>query len=242
MEPVSWSRNWDADEVFEDPQDFPPPSFHWEAGNTATEKYHCKVLLVGTKGAGAAFLEACFPDIKKIGTLQLPVEDKYINHFGMYIPSSNKDVVLVINQYNVQSDRVHDWTTTLFEYINTEQVFIFDTLVESFYHNLSGSKPVPPLLRKLQTSSYKAVDTIVFLEIPNMIERVSAAILVYCEMRQISACAFISLYEMRFITTHTLIAFEEAAKVVPISLPPTTDFYTKAVTALNKHADNGMYI
>jgi len=242
-----WSRNWDVDEFLDEPpQDNPPPQYKSEVSfsDHSGKPLSCKSLLVGTKGAGGAFLEACFTEKTHVGSIVLPDLENNETTCAVYTISNN-DVVLVIVNYFIATDRTFDIVAKLFENIHPQQVFIFDSLVESSYQTTTSQKPLPPFVRKLQTSSCKHSDNTPFLEIPNMIEHFTAAILAYCEVRRIAACAYISLQEMRFINVQTISAYEAAfgtLNITPSNTQNRAELYVKAAANINKRADNGMYI
>ena len=77
--------------------------YQWDK-EQAGNKHSCKVMLVGTEGGGATFLQACFPDIKKIGSINLEDtstrnRNNPINGCGVYTLDRNTAVVIVLCQY-----------------------------------------------------------------------------------------------------------------------------------------------
>eukprot|EP00026_Physarum_polycephalum_P015007 Phypoly_transcript_15584.p1 GENE.Phypoly_transcript_15584~~Phypoly_transcript_15584.p1 ORF type:complete len:250 (+),score=21.16 Phypoly_transcript_15584:144-893(+) len=244
LEPVSFSRNWD-EEVFDEPLPLNPPDFKWK--ETVALPLKCSKLLVGTRGAGATFLECFIPPTRILGTLTVshtnPDTRPSKNAPTCTIYALDNETLVAACQYDVEPDLSFIWVKTLFSAIIPQQVFVFDALLSSFYR--APNRPSPPLLRKLQTSSFKHSYDVPFLESPNMVEKISAAVLSYCEVRQIPAVAFVSLQDTLFVTSTTIGAFEKILRAAPFSISPPSDLsktYVRATEHLNVSSDNGLYI
>jgi len=116
---------------------------------------------------------------------------------------------LVICNYEIPPERSFDWTSALFQYIHPESVYVFDTVLDSHY-SVNNLDMKPPLLRKIETrikKQHKQLDC-AFLESPNLIEKGSAAVATYCELKGIPASIYVSLEDSRQLECATLRAFE----------------------------------
>jgi len=230
LEPVSWSRNWD-EEVFDEPLPLNPPEFKWN--ENVSLPLRCSRLLLGTRGAGATFLECFIPPNRVLGTLSLsntnPDTRPSKNAPTCTIYVLDTETLVVACQYDVEPDIAFIWVKTLFAAIIPQQVYVFDAILSSFYRVPNPASP--PLLRKLQTSSFKHPNDVPFLESPNMVEKISAAILSYCEVRQVPAIAFVSLQDTLFVTSTTLGAFEKVLREAPFSLSPPPNLSKSFVRA-----------
>jgi len=265
------SRNWDADEVYEDEIDTKPvyePLFMWSpsvlehvekvafnANNNAEHVLSTKVLLIGTTGAAACFLHSQFPAKKVVGSLSLPeismknntLEPSNVNNQTCYFfeidGSSVKEIMLVICQYEVTRERSYAWTSTLFRHVRAERVVVLERLLDSAYRAPESiSSPMSPLLRKIETTVERKLQPEVpvvcaYLEPPNLIERMPAAVLTHCEHRALRATLFLSLEDSRLLDLSTLLAFESVLGTLGLKFHSSADAKTikeRYLTALEK--------
>jgi len=182
-----------------------------------------RLILIGLHGIGAAFLQTNFPKKSLIGTFALPEISMKNNLLGslendsnclIYILEEDPSIVLVICNYQVSAERAFDWNNSLFQHLQAERVLVFDSLLDSKYIPNEAFEVRPPFLRQLVTRIQRKhqesqnKEPCPYLEAPNLIEKVPAAIIQYCERRNLDASVFLSWEDSRLLEVATLEAFE----------------------------------
>jgi hypothetical protein len=236
-----WSRNWDEDEVEETfkPRTYFAPLFYWRREMREklkeTQRLPIKTLLIAFGNAAVLFFHSYLLEKSHplVATLLLPE----LSLRNMSAKSTFRDPVcniyqfdseqtfLVLCQYDVSAERANAWTTVLFQHIHAEQVYIFGSIFETQLRDVLGSKLIPPFLRKLETDAQRikiSKDQLAicpYLESPTMIDKAPAAVLTYCQLRNIPATLYLSLEECHQLSSETLSAFETVLKHILPNFP-----------------------
>jgi len=203
------------------------------------QRLKTNLLIIGTYGASSCFLHCWFPDKHIIGSLLLPElslkENRIhsnINNVECFLYKLNniatETLVLLICQYPVGMERSFSWSKCLFQNILPERVVVFDRLpYRNFLPvNYGLSLVESPLLLKLETSREKKEQIgknqiCPHLEAPNLCDGLSAAVIAYCERRQIRAVLYLSLEDSSLLQSSTLSAFEPAIEEILLANPAT---------------------
>ncbi|CAG8545456.1 11858_t:CDS:2 [Acaulospora morrowiae] len=198
-----------------------------------TLKLSVNLVLIGIHGGGNLFLESITNKKKLIGTILLP-EVELVPTFEtqntlnqethpnqgcfIYELESNPRTLIIPCNYKTKDERCFTWVKSLFEHIDPERVFIFDTFKSSLYiagENYRENRSYPPFCRLLQSSVAPKLDhSIPKYEPPNLVCNLSAALLSHCEIHKIPAYLLLSLQDTFFgkteSTSETLQGFQEA--------------------------------
>mmetsp|Transcript_23127 Transcript_23127/g.38051 ORF Transcript_23127/g.38051 Transcript_23127/m.38051 type:complete len:263 (+) Transcript_23127:58-846(+) len=257
IEPTPWSRNWDdADEEneFKD-KVWEPPVFAASVDGVSLP-LHVKVLFIGLRGGGSCFLHAYFrrANLRVVGSIHFP--NSVLDSKTIPKPSDkcctvatlghSDSVAVVFLQYEVDPDRSYAWAHSLLDNVKADRVIVLDTLRESLYQSENPDSVRPPFLRALFTDAGESVCPP--LEPPNLVDRVPAAILSYCQLRKIKATLFISIEDRVLLESNTLRAYEQVMASCSSELPleitsrlPTEEEY-RNVLAAYKPKSNPLFI
>jgi len=209
----SSSRNWD-DEGFESSKESTySPIFMWSSKEQHPSVVEINIMFLGLKGAGTSFLSCNFPNKTLIGTIALPensMKNKVLGstecQCGIYKTQENPSMILLLCYQDIPADRAFAWTSCLFQHIHPLKVCILGSILDHKYIS-PDSELRFPLLKKLGTQQDKE-DICTYLEPPNFVEDISAAVLEHCERRRIQASLFLSLEHSTLLEVVTLEAFE----------------------------------
>lgn len=171
LQPVDWSRSQGDLEEETKIEDLKDPIY---LGMRAD----CNILLFGTFGKGAQFLFSQFPEKKLLGCFLFPeikVEGKLelskenMNDKVTYV-YEYKDIIIILNQHKIPSERCYDFIDVLKKTIAFEKLYIFDTILETDYKSNSLNCPLV-----LTTNS--KFNLFPYFESPNIIQGISAQLL-----------------------------------------------------------------
>jgi predicted ATP-grasp superfamily ATP-dependent carboligase len=221
--------NKDLDDV---PEEFKLPYIIWSSDveDKLNEVLDVSNIIFGLKQAGTAYVNACFPNKKTIGTLILPeinmsknclnLENSSNKLCNIYLVNEKKPTLVVTCNYNISQERAYSWSRHLLSYVKTKNVIIYDTLdaTEIKTDISSEGLPHPPYLRRLNTSNFSINDDIKVLETPNFVQGCSASIMSWCEINNVRAVLYLSLNENIYgkseSTVETIEAFEKTLKTL----------------------------
>jgi len=208
------------------------------------------VVLIGMHGVGSAFLQCNFPKRTLIGSFILPeiamknsllgsLENEFV--CGIYTIEDHTSLVVVICQYEVSAERAYSWTSSLFYHLKPERICVFDSILDSKY--IAPDESVPfnfPLLRQLATRAERSKNEqgkqiCPSLEAPNFVDKAPAAILQYCERRNIRSILFLSLEDSQQLEPLTLQAFEQVLPHLGIEIPHTNNKYNQTVENIRRN-------
>jgi len=211
LESTSWSRNWEEeeeDESFIKPEE--SPVFSWKETH---KKEYVDTLLIGLRGAGASFLDCTFPQKSHSADLFFK---RATETCKIYFPNDSSSTLLALCHDKILPEQSLIWTSCLFEHIKSKKVIIFDGLLDTRYSTSYGMDPHPPMLYKLQTNTIHKgeYDFCSFLDVPNLIDGIVAAILSHCELNNLPCIAFLSLEEAQLLNAPTLQAFEPIVRTL----------------------------
>jgi len=245
------SRNWDdefdEEEVLEYTPAYSSPIFLH-----ADRLPNASVLLIGIS-TGAYFLHCSFPNKRAVGSLVLPEISMKNNTLEpsindrtciLYEVENNPHILLVLCQYEVQPERSYIWTSTLFNSIKTPQkVYIFDKILDVDLSISTDEAVNPPLLRKLETSKQREenIQICPFLPLPNIVEKLAAAILTHCEIHGLCGSLFVSLQERSTLGEETFVAFEPVLSFLKL-LKADSKLYNMAIQQLRSNRVNPLFL
>jgi len=228
--PTSWSSAWDDGETDDDssvPQSNAEPVWKW---SNEQDSIDVSLLLIGIGTYGPYFLNQFFTKKNKehIGCIsiqhRLETEEEILYGGGslskddrtckIYLFKEENETVAVVEcEYAVPPSLCAEWTEVLFKYINPKRVAVFDSISAASYKPPQPDKFIElPYLRKLSTSIERdqSKDSVCpFLEPPNIIDKLSAAVLSHCQVNYIPAAVYISLDEGYLPSGETFVAFEQ---------------------------------
>eukprot|EP01112_Ceratiomyxa_fruticulosa_P007842 TRINITY_DN2040_c0_g2_i1.p1 TRINITY_DN2040_c0_g2~~TRINITY_DN2040_c0_g2_i1.p1 ORF type:complete len:249 (-),score=42.54 TRINITY_DN2040_c0_g2_i1:64-810(-) len=240
LDPFTWSRNWEEDEL----DDIVPDKVQ----DTVISLHHtphinCQTLIIATFGVASSFTQIYFPHRTVIGTITTPdIKGKASEIFSL---GNYPGVIVVSCLYETPAESSYSWTEKLFEYFTPQRIVVLDRLPADSYRTGDFKRPSSPFLRKLQTPTYSPVlasSEIPFLESPNMLQKIIAAVLSHCLRRNIPCVGYVSYEEDRIIHANTLYAFEGALKELGFAseLKPSDllTAYKKAVGSFNYKNDS----
>jgi len=218
----------------------------------------CSKLVIAMRGPGLCFLYSYIhhSNITKqvVATLQLPeilpkgaLTGLHDNNCEIQLLSSDPNILYMLCQYNIPDDRAYIWTATLFNHILPQEVIVLDALPEPLYR--TRDIPTLMLLKKLETDANKGsnelLNSIGYLEAPNIIDKTPAAILTYCQLRYKKACLILSLQINQRVEFETIAAYE---RLLPVIFPSfgnlnnTPNFYNKTLNMYNTTSGNPLFL
>eukprot|EP01027_Heterolobosea_sp_BB2_P017959 GEZU01025375.1.p1 GENE.GEZU01025375.1~~GEZU01025375.1.p1 ORF type:complete len:258 (-),score=37.98 GEZU01025375.1:45-818(-) len=216
LEPVDWNRAEGDEAEEEDVVEIPAPIFNPSDVPTTS----CNGLFVAPYGAGSAFLEAQLPRLttKAAGSLVLPKVPGSLGNnkdstCRLYLDTNNNNLYAVCHDSEIDIHRAYAWTEALFKHIQPKFVVIFESLKYSQYKG-DSIDITPPLLRVLQTDKQKTEGPSYlnklcpYLETPNIVSGVAAAVLTHCQVHFMPASLYVSLEDPHALEVETVQAFE----------------------------------
>ncbi|KAF9913850.1 hypothetical protein BX616_009453 [Lobosporangium transversale] len=187
----------------------PKPIFLWRdtaaikpatttTGSTSTSSSisspkSCSTLIIGTAFGGSALLHT-IKEKTLLGSIILPGIDLKENNADINSPrnancniyelNSDPTVIFIPCNYEVKDKDSLNFARAILQNIQATRIIILDTFSPSSY--FTGSANVEynyPWLRLLQTTGSTIVNEIPTLEVPNLVQNLSAALMSYCEVR-----------------------------------------------------------
>jgi len=262
IQPAS-SRNWEIEEEEEELTEFeslPSPVIKFNLSINDSDLCE-KNLIIGTKDIGSLFIQSIFNigksnyELEELGeiTIQdiIPIKSNNKstilnnNKCIIYRHKTDSSFIFVVCQYEVPGDRVVQFSELLLEHIkNPKQVIILDKLLNSHFVSQNYEYPLPPFVRALYTSSFKNNYSLVPLESPNIVQNLTASLLTLCEIKNISACSIISLYES-YVNIESIQSYENIFKSIFPSLKINNtnlkEDYQNVLNQINYRDDKGIY-
>jgi len=213
------SRNWDDDIFSESDIIETPPIFLKWSNSDVVGKFNTETVIIGSRIAASIFLNVQFPEMKEIGSINIPplqinkAEKKTkidpSNSFKIYIMNSN---CIIICDHEIPPERLYEWTKVLFDNISVNRVFVLDTISHFQVNCVSKEKVVLPSLRCLYTEPFRQKLSGPFqfplLASPQVIDKLPASILTHCQLHTIEAILFLSIEEDDLLRVETIVAFE----------------------------------
>jgi len=241
-----------------------PPIFMWSPGIRSkllfdTESHtqlksgkgvlETRLVLIGLHGVGAIFLQCNFPKRIPIGTLvlsEISMKNNILQssrdhnaNCTLYTLEEDSSIVLVICGSPISAERAFEWNSCLFQHLRPQRVLVFDSLLDSKFIPSDNAFFEPPLIRQLTTSIQRKhqekQEVCPYLEAPNFVDKVPAAILQHCELRKIDAALFLSLEDSRKLEVVTLTALDLILTFFDIHNQSTQkDKYSEAIEHIQK--------
>ncbi|XP_041067483.1 proteasome assembly chaperone 1 [Carcharodon carcharias] len=128
----------------------------------------------------------------------------------LYRLSSNPMILSCHCSCSVAEDQLFQWTEKIFGNIqqrNLEVIILSSCSVTEYKSPASISNISVPFLRSLKTSAFQETPLCALLEQPNVISGLSAAVLSYCQVRQIPAVLYHCYSDVTTIDSLTIEAF-----------------------------------
>jgi len=216
LEPAWFSRNVgsavDEDEVDEVEQALPvAPTIVWKSSSVSGQ-WQCDLLLIGVNPPAVAFLMALFDKqstlLGSLNGVDSSADLKSESHcslhgVGINAKSPSSDLLILLIQDHIQADRCFGLVRNLFKAVSAKRIIVLDAM---WLGSLTSSfEADPPLLRPLEAKvedsaeSKKANKRICpFLEQPHMISGLPAAIISHCNVFDLNARVFLSLWSPHF--------------------------------------------
>ena len=120
--------------------------------------------------------------------------------------------LLVICHYDVPADRAVAVATAILSNITADDVIVFDTMLDWKFNASASERFAPPLLRKIETDASrekrKESKDCPFLEAPNLIDSLGAAVISRRQINRHQGRVYVSLESSRLLDIDTLRAFE----------------------------------
>ncbi|KAG0337401.1 hypothetical protein BG004_007663 [Podila humilis] len=205
----------------------PKPILLWKSEQTTavTVPRTCSTLIIGTAYGGSSLLHTVQPKTL-IGTLILPGIDLKDNSKDMNAPSnancniyeldSDRSVILIPCNYEIKDKDSLNFAKTIMAHFHaTARIVILDTLSPANYNStLPDVEYSYPWVRLLQTTGSATVAKIPSLEVPNLVQNLGAALMSYCEVRELKdTYLLLSLQEFVYgkalTTAGTLLGLKE---------------------------------
>ncbi|TPX46969.1 hypothetical protein SeMB42_g03015 [Synchytrium endobioticum] len=160
---------------------------------TGATKLDAGVLVIGLPGAGALFLHAAFPHKRLVGVLVMPgavefgwtpASDMGTPGTAFYQPESHPHMIVGLCWHAVSVERAYSWAKCVSEHVDAKQIVVLDSLSSGTYRpaEYEADEVAAPWLRKLSTSGSEKIDAVPYLEAPNMLIGMSAALLTLMEI------------------------------------------------------------
>ncbi|XP_071956786.1 proteasome assembly chaperone 1-like [Antedon mediterranea] len=198
-----------------------------EGGNRLT----CSVLVVAVGAEAVGFCQAYLlpedPEILGVFSTRMTTLDK--NSFSQkadldktcYIHriASSPEVLVVLCKSTVAPEQSFTWTEQLFEHIKTENLYVTvlsSSLVTEYRSSRLVSELPTPFLRALRSTAYKAKPQSPFLESPNMVSGLPAAILNHCQIQSIAAVLYVSFVDSPHVDVDSMKVFQPVLSATPV--------------------------
>ncbi|KAG0238294.1 hypothetical protein BGW41_008207 [Actinomortierella wolfii] len=217
---------------------FVKPKVEWKNANESVPTF--KTLLIGTAYGGSTFLHS-LQKKTLLGTIIQPgvdlkddvlkVDSPFNANCHIYQLDTDSSVAVVPIHYEVKDHDSLFFARTLLENIKADRIIVLDTLSPSTY--LSGIPDAEynlPWLRLLKTSGSKEVPQIPSLEVPNLVQNLSATLMSHCEIRGKSDTYLVlslqeGLYGKTLTTKATIQGYQQALKHLSLDhVGQTADF------------------
>jgi len=217
-----WSRNWESDPILDSVETKQPPIFRWAKHFRPAPKTFEK-LVIATGSVPSLFLNSHLPSKKLVGSILFPhislagctlapgVND---NTTTLFISSDAPSTLFVLCQFCVDNDDSYAWTKLLFEHVTAKRVFIFDTIDEMKIQEILDDGEVElPMLRMLKTKTAVPLNLpknlgCSFLESPQIVCGLPAALLTHCQIYEMSAILYLSVESQTHLGSETFLGFE----------------------------------
>eukprot|EP01114_Cavostelium_apophysatum_P009325 TRINITY_DN2242_c0_g1_i2.p1 TRINITY_DN2242_c0_g1~~TRINITY_DN2242_c0_g1_i2.p1 ORF type:complete len:264 (+),score=39.62 TRINITY_DN2242_c0_g1_i2:37-792(+) len=214
LEPVGWSRNWD-DEEFEDDIEAAETPIVFKSVNNREQTKEVDLLIVGVSGLANVFLDACFPSKVSLGSIEhKQARSPERTECTVYkIEGAAFSTILITCGYEVESERSNEWVRCVFQQFQPKSALILDKLLLCNYFGGSNPSfsPTTALVRKIETTARKnrkGESICPFLEAPNVIDRISAALLTRCELKNIAATLYVVVEDNRLKEDELVMSFQ----------------------------------
>eukprot|EP00727_Mastigamoeba_balamuthi_P014051 m51a1_g9269 hypothetical protein (268) ;mRNA; r:82644-83670 len=232
IDPLVRTRNWEDDEEDADVSPASPPSLAWASGEgPSLSSCASPAVLVGTRGAGATFLRCAYPASRVVAAATLPplprrdaeaVEHCLGRPLGeadpaapavlMCRPADAQSPVVVVSQGPVDPARARQLAAALLSVLPRSDVVVLDSMASSAYRSPDCEYARPPALRRVCTeAAAKGAGAVPFLESPNLVQGLAAAVVLECQWASRAATAFVTLQEASGPDATAVKAFESAA-------------------------------
>ncbi|KYR01839.1 hypothetical protein DLAC_11496 [Tieghemostelium lacteum] len=258
------SRNWEIEEEEEEStQYFPLPQ---PKLNITKKDIDCsnKTLIIATKEAPSIFIRSFFINDKSESELEeigdITIDDIKIiktnenilnNRCTIYKLKSNDSVIVILSQVTEPSDRSFNLAKVIIgQFKNTLSILVLDSILDARYLAFDHKHPIPPFVRAIYTSNFENKYSLKPLESPNIVERLTAAIITTSQQLNIPACSVFSLTEP-ILNLESVQAYESICQdIYPniFTTPNATlktsrlEMYKKLTHLVNKQNDKGFYI
>jgi hypothetical protein len=131
---------------------------------------------------------------------------------NLYRDASNEGRLFLICHAEVVAERASEFAKVVLSNVNAMDIVVFDTLLDWKYNATASERAAPPFLRKLETDATREdkskQDNFLYLESPNLIDSLGAAIISRRQMLKLACRVYVSLEASRILDVDTIIAFE----------------------------------
>ncbi|XP_072019152.1 proteasome assembly chaperone 1-like [Amphiura filiformis] len=230
----------------------PSPELEWSEGineeiNKSPNKLlKCSNLIVTVGAAAAGFVEAYIlqNEAAKIGDItagKIDSEGSTARHqahsnreSALFRLRTHPGVIVCQCKQEILAEQVFQWTEKIFSQLDTTsiEVLVLDSCpVQSYKAAVSISEIQTPFLRCLRSSpahSQSQPSRVPFLESPNTVKGLSAAVLTHCQVSNLPASLYVAFLESMFIDLDSFKVFTPLLQSTVLS----------NITKANKTADN----
>ncbi|KAI8369519.1 uncharacterized protein BYT42DRAFT_549190 [Radiomyces spectabilis] len=163
-------------------------SVHLSSGQSAP------TLILGLSGPGSVFTRSLGPDIQAVGHLSYQIQEDKEEKWPIYC----RDTLLFIpiDKALPREDITEAARSVLAPFSDIQKVIVLDSFTSTMYTSSTWNEDMyPPCLRLLQTTNTSKIPDIQQYEPPNILQDMSAALMTYCEVRNIPCYTLLSLQE-----------------------------------------------
>ncbi|XP_069745024.1 proteasome assembly chaperone 1 isoform X2 [Narcine bancroftii] len=194
-------------------------------GSAVSPNFPCSAFLIAVGANAVGFLNSfvqCCGSWEVIGAIslwddQVKGKDTSGQQFPadssclLYRLTSNPMILTCQCNCIVAEDQLFQWAEKVFENIQTRNLNVI-VLSSSSVTEYKSSRSIPsipvPFLRALKTNALQETPHCQLLEQPNVISGLSAAVLTYCQVRQIPAVLYHCYSDITELDTLTIEAFK----------------------------------
>ena len=153
--------------------------------------------------------------------------------------SSVHDTLIFVSQVSTP-ESLSRLANRLFEVVEADNIVVFDTIPSTTY--LAGVRHEIPAVRRICSSLAHSDDPKLppFLESPVLIEGVTAAVIQYAQVHNLKAVAYISLEDLLYLETPTIVAWESCLKH-HTTHPPSSTPYSTLLKKVVTHRPNSLF-
>ncbi|XP_033125671.1 proteasome assembly chaperone 1-like [Anneissia japonica] len=207
------------------------PSIRQQLEASSTKCLKCSILMVAVGAEAVGFSQAYLlpEDPEILGVIASGMSSLDKNSFSQKADSdktcfihrlaSNPEVLVVLCKSNVAPEQAFSWTQQLFENIESENLYVTvlsSSLVTEYKSSKLVSELSTPFIRALRSSAYKAKPQSPFLEAPNMVSSLPAAVLNHCQVNSIAAVLYVAFVDSPHVDVESMEVFKPVLEATPV--------------------------